>query len=457
MKKIALIGNSFALLVVALELANKNFEILIFNDSKNLGGHFSGIEIQGHKFNFGMVMFEGLDNLRCEEDFTTYNPKVRNDWLRFGATVSEWIKNNVQVKRASTPQCLIDGVIYPDYLIADKLDAFKARAHLFCDGNLSMSNEMHPSLKAKSELYEVLSYGDVANLCHGEKFHHHYIEPFVKKLLMVSSKDFLARYHRSAWVPLFYPETINDLIHGIDVSLGEYNFWTTQDGFAGRLVENILKKLELYQNIKFFNKPIDYLTHVEAGWDITVAGNIYQASSLILGTSIERANELLCINKSLSTDTTSVAVLFALVRHSEIKKSYGCLLLVDESYASYRFTDQDAISDNVADWHRVTLEANPKYIMEKYGSDDIEKFMVSELRDLMGLSTESSIRVLKTIVAKNSLTYPTQNSVNSINQSVSILVESAPDVFLTSGLLGFGVSSLNDQIVQGLKISQELQ
>lgn len=457
MKRALLIGNSFALLVAALELAKKDFEITILSDSKPLGGHFSGIEIQGHKFNFGMVMFENLDSLNDEKDYSTYNPRTRNDCSRFGASVSKWIGENVQIKRASTPECLIDGVVYPDYLIADKLDAFKDRGYIFSGANLSVPSEIHPSLKAQSNVYESLSYDEITNLCHGDRFHKYYIEPFVKKLLMVSSKDFLARYHRSAWAPLFYPETINDVVNGVEVDLPEYKFWTTQDGFAGKLVDNVLNKLRDSKNITFIEDSVEYLRRRGCEWELSVAGSIYKSSNVILGVSSERAHNLLGIDKPSNGDATSVAVLFALVRYSDVKNKHGCLLVVDESYASYRFTDQDAISNNAVDWHRVTLEANPKYIMEKYHTEDIEEFMVNELKTLLGVADHNSINVLKVIVAKNSLTYPSKKSVKAINESSDCLIKNAPDVLLTSGLLGYGVSSLNDQIVQGLKISQELK
>jgi hypothetical protein len=39
--------------------------------------------------------------------------------------------------------------------------------------------------------------------------------------------------------------------------------------------------------------------------------------------------------------------------------------------------------------------------------------------------------------------------------SYAELLEVMPDVALTGMLLGYGVASLNDQIVQGLKIAEE--
>lgn len=421
MKELLLIGNSFALLVVALELANKGYKISILTDFKKPGGHFAGIEIQGYSFDFGMVMYEGLDNLGNEDDFSTYDPKIRNDWVRFGGAISEWVRSRVDVKRASTPQCLIDGKIYPDYLITNKLDAFKHAASQLGSTTLSVVKDIHPRVKAQSAAYDHLNYYDAASICHGKALHDHYIEPFVQKLLMIPSSRFLARYHRAAWAPLFYPETINQVMNGVDFDIDEYKFWVSKNGFSGQLVSNTLQTLKSYENVRFIEDSVDYLKNSGSGWIASAAGNLFESQKVVLGISVERAYALLGIDSSHEVDSTSVAILFAIVQSSKIKKRLGCLMIVDDEYASYRLTDQDTISGNDPVWHRVTIEANPKYIEQKYNSSDFEKVMRNELRALLGLENNNSLEVLKFLIAKNSLVYPSLRSLEAVNNAFNLL------------------------------------
>jgi hypothetical protein len=130
-------------------------------------------------------------------------------------------------------------------------------------------------------------------------------------------------------------------------------------------------------------------------------------------------------------------------------------MVVDEGYAAYRLTDQDALAGRDPAWHRVVIEANPERVARLAAHEPIESVLKRELAQLLAVDDPASVQVAKCVTARNALMIPTAECVTQAARSHSDLVESMPGVALTGALLGYGVASLNDQIVQGLKIAEE--
>ena len=79
-----LIGNNMALLVAACELSRRGRKVTMLADGKPLGGHFSGLKVEGHSFDLGMVLLEKLTSTQRGADLASYNAARRNDWIRAG-------------------------------------------------------------------------------------------------------------------------------------------------------------------------------------------------------------------------------------------------------------------------------------------------------------------------------------------------------------------------------------
>jgi hypothetical protein len=130
-------------------------------------------------------------------------------------------------------------------------------------------------------------------------------------------------------------------------------------------------------------------------------------------------------------------------------------MVVDQDHVAYRLTDQDALAGRDPAWHRVVIEANPEYASLRSPNEPIESVLSRELTQLMAVDDPGGVQVSKCITARNALTIPTSVCVAQAAKSHAELVELMPEVALTGMLLGYGVASLNDQIVQGLKIAEE--
>lgn len=450
-----LVGNNLAMLVAAIELAKRGRSLTLLADKRPLGGHFAGIEIEGHHFDIGMVMLEMHESSGGAADLRSYNPSLRNDWTRFGDIAGKWLGQQVELRRVPTPACLFERRVVPDFLISNRLDALDG-AHVQPPNTLPKSDPRHPSNKNVASAYDHLSYGEAAALNHGVALHARYIEPFVRKLTGGSSADFLARYHRAVWVPLFYPETLERALRGQPTGLTEYPFWTTSEGFVGQLVRTLREQLASFPSVRVDAQPLISLQRDGGLWHAAVeGGEVHCGEQLALGFTTERAHALLQVATEAPGPAASVAVLFASVRADAIRSTQGCLMVLDEDQAAFRLTDQDALAGLDTEHHRVTIEAAPGRLAVKYPGLDAADALRQELALLMGTTADDAVRVLKCISAQNAVPLPTADAVARLDASRAALAEAAPAAMLTGNLLGYGVASLNDQLIQGLVVAEE--
>jgi phytoene dehydrogenase-like protein len=212
------------------------------------------------------------------------------------------------------------------------------------------------SQKNLGSAYEALSYAEAVRLNHGQALHERYIEPFLRKLLNVSSAEVLARYHRAAWVPLFHPETLTRSLRGESVNLPEYPFWVPDQGHVGALVSHLIARL-VADGVRVVSQPLSHLKFEGGRWTVgTQDGAAWSAPQMVLGVTPERARSLIGLPPLAPPSGASVALLMARVKSSAIGQGCACLMVVDEGYAAYRLTDQDALAGRDPAWHREGVE-----------------------------------------------------------------------------------------------------
>ena len=453
-----LIGNSLAVLVGAYELARSGRHVTLLTDGKSLGGHFSGIYINGQGFDIGMLFFEKYhSNNSGEQRLRTYNANVRNDWIRFGDLLSNWLEVQVgPLQRVPTPDCLIEQHTVPDYLISNRLEVFTG-AMMSPEIFLSKNDERHAANKLHAVAYENISYAEAASLNHGDVLHSRFIEPFVRKLVGATSTNFLARYHRAVWVPLYYPETLKSAALSEQVTLPEYPFWTTKYGFVGQLIQVLCDELQKSPFVTLINTSLQSLKFNTGMWTaVTSDANVFFDKQLALGLSSDRAQYLLGTEiTQTSCNFASVTLLFSLVRADAIRLQRGCLMIVDENYAAYRLSNQDVLAGLQTEWQRVVIESNPERLASQYPNISAEAALERELRSLLSVKQDDAVRILKCVTVKNALLLPTFDTVITAKATHNAFSAAAPGAILTANLLGYGVASLNDQLVQGLMIAED--
>jgi hypothetical protein len=456
MDEVLLAGNNLAMLVAVSELARRGRRVRLCSDAKPLGGHFAGMRLQGQGYDIGMVMLEQVRSATPDDDLRHYRSNVRNDWTRFGHLAWRWLEQQGALQRVPTPECQVGGRIGPDYLIANRLDLLSGLG-LPGPDSLPAGDPRHPSHKTEPGPYDSLSYAQAAQRCHGHSFHAQAIEPFVRKLMGVGSDGFLARYHRAAWAPLFYPDTLRAALAGQPTGLQEYPFWTTPSGFVGQLVADLQARLQAHPCVVLDHDPLLGMQADGSGLRLHTAGGSHTGrAGAALGLTAERCRALLDLPPQAAQPAASVVVAFFQVRVSSIGRPTGCLMVVDDDHASYRLSDQDALAGRDAEYHRVTVEASPERLAALYPGQTAEAALAQELRALMQVGDPAGVQVLKCITARNAISLPTQAAIDAAEQARQALALALPGVWLTGNLLGYGVASFNDQIVQGLQLAEAM-
>ncbi len=455
-----LMGNGFSMLVAAADLARRGLPVILLTDGKMLGGHFAGMQLDGYNFDIGMVLLEESVHADLGADLSSYNPTVRNDWTRFGIRASEWMRSKVDIITTKSPECLVEGRLIPDYLIANRLDELKGAAK---PRSLNRNDPRHASHKCSPGVFDSLTYAEAAAVNHGPSFHDQFVEPFVRKVFGVSSTDFLARFHRAAWVPLYYPETLRLAISGQSECLPEYRFWTSSTGCAAQLVENLKTSIESSPNVTIVTEAIASVSKQQSNWIVsTIDGKVYSSHKLAIGLPPDRAGSLFNVPVEKPLITASVILLFATVDASFIRKIHGITMIVDESYAAYRLIDHDAMAGLESPQHRIVLEASPMEVDRLHADKTVEEALREELACLLGMDSsnardQSAICVRRCVTARDALSIPTFEQVAQANLAANSLSETCSGALLSGNLLGYGLASMNDQLVQGLSIAEQFK
>jgi hypothetical protein len=150
-----------------------------------------------------------------------------------------------------------------------------------------------------------------------------------------------------------------------------------------------------------------------------------------------------------------VHILFGLISRERLLETDSCLLVLDADKAIYRVSNQDAAAGTGAQHCRVSVEFNPGYASQLYGEGSDEQLLeriVLELVMLGVISDISDFQLLRSIQARAALPFANNQLVASTGE-LAELASQWPGLELTAGLLNVGVSSFNDQVIQGLKLA----
>lgn len=453
MLKKAIIGNSFGSLVLAdLLVSNKIRFDLIIDEKSGLGGHFRGIEVFDTIFDIGMVYFE--------HGFKHHKSSYSYAWQEDTNSFNQWISDNVKLSKIPTPKVMQSNQLFKDYFISNSMEAIISSSRFNNLGTVKISKKYHSSKKNHNSFFG-LSYEEASKLNHGKDIHKYFMEPLVKKITNLSSKDLLATFHRLFWAPLYYPETINHALKDQHIDLEEYSFFYPDSGnsseFIRRLNDNVFNSE--YPNI--ISDKIDKIKINPDEINISFGSSNKKYSHAAIGTSENEAVSILNYNLGdLAPSTTSVLICFALVPSKYLLEDLSSLFINSEDFCSYRFVNQDIHCFHEKQFHRVTLEANADFAISRGINSSYEELMIDELKKLIKLLSQKDISnndffEAKVINAKGALKLPTIETVTYYDSLLEKLFLLPDNITPLGSLNGINKSSMNDQIVQASKVYEK--
>ncbi len=453
-----LVGNNLAVLVAAVELGEAGRQVVLITDGRPAGGHFRGRTVAGTTFDVGMVVLERSRSSAPPPDPTGYRPERRYDWTRFGTLIDDWLGEHAQLRRTPTPEALVEGRRRPDHLLADRLDVL-ADLDVPPPALLSRDDSAHAAGKTTAAAYDTLTYAEAARLNHGPELHGRLVEPFAAKVLGPLAEQLLARYHRAAWLPLYWPETLAAARDGRPTGLPEHAFWTTEGGAVADVVAGLEERLARLPNVQVSNAQVTSLAGGGAGWEVRTADGLAVSHPRpVLGLGHDRMQQLLGLPVTAKPPGAPVVVVCCLVRSEAMTTPSPCLAVLDRALVAYRVTDQDAMAGRDPEWHRVVVEAGAS------GSgEDLAAGLVAELCELFGVDPVGAgeglrdVQVLASMTSASGIAVPTAAALAADEAAQAALADSCPQALRTGVLAGTGVASLSDQVLQGLAVAAQLR
>ncbi len=176
-----------------------------------LSKFFEPVEIGEYWFDKGMILFE-FDAMREPEK--TRFPKI-----------GEFIRSRCEMVEIPTPQMYWKGEYLPDFFISNQLGIYLYGDKYFPQPNVDIFPYNHP--KNKISWAGDFSLYRASMECHGYLVHHSLIEKMCRKISVRGTDEISAKYHRSLWLPMYWPET---LIQGKSI---ETKFYYPKAGYAG--------------------------------------------------------------------------------------------------------------------------------------------------------------------------------------------------------------------------------
>jgi len=159
-----------------------------------------------------------------------------------------------------------------------------------------------------------------------------------------------------------------------------------------------------------------------------------------------------------SYEKCSVALVFIRIDRSALMRTESVALIVDPQFAVFRVTNQTACSGDQGEIASLVVELNPD-VIASHGDPDREDVLVTRVKaELVALGwvddiTDIAIAGLK--VLSNALMLPTIRNRDAHSIEEDAAIAAAPMIRRIGPASGFFTSSLNDQIVQGLKFDRE--
>jgi hypothetical protein len=464
----AIIGNSLAALVAAHECVRCGVPVALVNGSKGWGGHFTTININGTPFDLGMVLqeFTSFAAQSPIESIETYSPDVRNDVGRYTTVVKDYVARFQHTVEVKTPQMQYDGRRYDDVLIANQIESFgrlpfskSAARDLQTITSQLAQRTLHPSNKTREPAFLKASFDEVSRANHGSTIHDRLMEPACLKLLNRASMDVVALYHRAAWLPLYYPESLLAAITHLNPRMPATFFSYPKGGHVGDLSALLVAEISRSNNAMVVpNRPVELRYLGSAGYELVFQNAEPMIFSRVAWAS--SASELLSLVDRDSPlpqyEKTSIALGFACVDATEEGVDFSVLNVPQAEFATTRITNQSRCSGKTSGPAHIVLECNPEYLQRLPGPPmPLSDRFKAELLELGVVSDATAINSLEVRELSNVLTVPSFRNLEAQQTEAQMIRRTMPNLPLLGPSSGFFTSSFNDQIVQGLRLARQ--
>jgi hypothetical protein len=459
-------GNNIAALVSALQLGKKH-KVALINPVPNWGAHFAGTVIDDIKYDVGMNFFEFTTFHPQSDDLLSYNPMIRNDSARFFHLVESFFYYRLPIVQVPEPKCCVMDAWEDDIIISNNFDILKKlpeEIQLNIKKELqaildSGPNPLHARNKSTDEaLFLQTDYKTVSVANHGQTFHDLFIEPICRKIFNLSSSQIPALFHRTAWAPLFYPETLLDAFAGKETFRSPTLFHYPREGYFAKAVEVLVGEIQQSSNISIITKKPKNLVFEDKTTIIDFEDGSISGNKLVWTSDL---STLLSLNgiklDPYQSQKASLVLVFLQMDTKRLKKQFSTVYVCDMETCIYRATNQDYAAQTNNPTSRLVFEMNHDLLLEKGITDNeaIVKHVVDFLTSEEIITDAFSPDLFTVKVLKNSVNLPVRPNYYNFQKMHKLAAENCGVVELIGTASGFTSASFNDQVVQALKLEKK--
>lgn len=450
-------GSGLSALVLAERLGNAGKEVVLINPSRSWGGIFGGIGINGEIYDAGMTNFEFDLFGEPADDLDHYSPDSKADVGRYVHFVQNYLSRFVQTAPLPTPRMCFGGELVDDLIISNCFDVVrtlptdvKKKICAELEEILAHPNPLHPRTKNEpgSPLVST-SFERVSRANHGYTFHELFIEPIFRKILGIPTCEIEGVFHRNGWAPLFYPESLLSQFTDAPQALKPTIFSYPADPHFGAFIERIASVVQALPSV----------TVIEGAKEVEVDA---ASSTLRVDESSFSFNRLAWAadpSQLLGPDCmlqapgrrANLDLFFLRVKAEGLKHRFAVLIDPETVSPFYRITDQNVCAGQQGTEHKIILECNssnwdeqcPKRnhrweaALRRYGIDPAA-VLSCERRSFKG-----------------ALGIPSRAQMEQFNVRRERISQTFGQVTQMGAASGYVSVTLNDHIIQALKIAHQ--
>lgn len=450
-------GAGLSALVLAERLGNAGKQVLLINPADKWGGIFGGIEIDGERFDAGMTNFEFELFGSPEDNLQGYHPDRKSDVGRYVHYVQQYLSRFVQATPLPTPCMRFDKHFMDDLIISNCFNVLQTlepnmRQAMLTElqGIVAAPNPLHPKTKndpdsiLASTVFETVS---LAN--HGPTFHHLFIEPMFRKVLGIATGQIESIFHRNGWAPLFYPETLLSQFGPSPQPLRPTVFRYPKGEHFGAFIGRISAAIKEMDNVRVIYAAKDVEINV-ADCTLRMSDQSFAFKRLAWGAELDTLQGF--TSPVLQpTQRASLDLFFIKVRQEGVGHRFAVLIDPEADSPFYRVTNQNICADIISPEHKIILECNSAYLDEA-GTNSAELLQLALER--YGIDPKALVTCHRRNF-KGALAIPTHGQMLKFNQQRDRLAIAYPALELIGASSGYISVTLNDHIIQALKIAQQ--
>ncbi len=450
-------GPGLSALVLAERLGSAGKQVVLVNPGHTWGGIFGGINIGGDLFDAGMTNFEFELFGEPDDDIQGYHPDRKRDVGRYVHFVQQYLSHFVETTPLPTPLMRFGNHVVCDLIISNRFDVLhvltpQVREAIYTEllGIVAAPNPLHPRTKDDPRAPLATTPFDQVSLAnHGATLHGLFIEPMFRKVLGIATEQIESAFHRNGWAPLFYPESLLSQLGPSPQALKPTVFRYPADANFGAFIRRISDKVGAMPNVRVIYSARE--AEIDAASStMRFGGESHTFRRLAWGGELA---QLLGPSgqEQQAGRRTSLDLFFLKVKKEGLDTSFAVLIDPEADSPFYRVTNQSLCAGSSAAQHKIILECNSTNWNEENANQSAQFDVALRRYGIVPAAVESCQRRS----FKDALAIPSHAQMSAFNHKRERIAKAFPDVQLIGASSGYVSVTLNDHIIQALKIAQQ--